>query len=113
MNHFDNRDIVVGKNVSAQNNKKGASGVQMTHTLRVEIDAQEGNLKSQKYEVDFVRKVIQFRTSKGWNQQTFAQNLQLQLPIIRGIEANNIPVNNAYVQKINNYINRATVKSST
>jgi ribosome-binding protein aMBF1 (putative translation factor) len=113
MNHFDNRDIVVGKNVSAQNNKKGPSGVQMTHTLRVEIDAQEGNLKSQKYEPDFVRKVIQFRTSKGWNQQTFAQNLQLQLPVIRGIEANNIPVNNAYVQKINNYINRATVKSST
>jgi len=113
MNRFDDRDIVVGKNVSTHNNKKGPSGVQMTHTLRVEIDAQEGNLKSQKYEVDFVRKVIQFRTSKGWNQQTFAQNLQLQLPIIRGIEANNIPINNNYVQKINNYINRATVKSST
>jgi len=113
MNRFDDRDIVVGKNVSTHNNKKGPSGVQMTHTLRLEIDAQEGNLKSQKYEVDFVRKVIQFRTSKGWNQQTFAQNLQLQLPIIRGIEANNIPINNNYVQKINNYINRATVKSST
>jgi ribosome-binding protein aMBF1 (putative translation factor) len=113
MNNFDNRDIVVGKKVASQNNKKGPSGVQMTHTLRVEIDAEEGNLKSQKYDPDFVRKVIQFRTSKGWNQQTMAQNLQLQLPVIKGIEANNIPVNNGYVQKINNYINRATVKSST
>ena len=113
MNRFDDREIVVGTKTASQNNKKGHSGVQMTHTQRVEIDAQEGNLKSQKFEADFVRKVIQFRTSKGWNQQTFAQNLQLTLPIIRGIEANNIPVNNAYVQKINNYINRATVKSSS
>ena len=110
---MNNRDIVVGKNVSTQNNKKGPSGVQMTHTLRVEIDAQEGALKSQKYDPDFIRKIIQFRTSKGWNQQTFAQNLQLQLPVIRGIEANNIPINNNYIQKINNYINRATAKSST
>jgi ribosome-binding protein aMBF1 (putative translation factor) len=113
MNRFDDRDIVVGKNTAYQNNKKGPSGVQMTHTLRVEIDAEEGNLKSQKYDPDFVRKVIQFRTSKGWNQQTMAQNLQLQLTVIKGIEANNIPVNNGYVQKINNYINRATTKSST
>lgn len=112
MNHFDDRTIMVGTKVAAQMNKKGTSGVQMTHTQRVEIDADEGNLKSQKYDAEFVRKMIQFRTSKGWNQQTFAQNLQIQAPIIRGIEANNIPVNNAYIQKINNYINRATPKSS-
>jgi ribosome-binding protein aMBF1 (putative translation factor) len=113
MDRFDDRDIVVGKNAVAQHNKKGASGVQMTHTQRVEIDADQGALKSQKYDNDFVRKVIQFRTSKGWNQQTLAQNLQLQLAVIRGIEANNTPLNNNYVQKINNYINRATVKSSS
>jgi hypothetical protein len=105
MNGFDDRDIVLSKKSL---NKKGPSGVQMTHTQRVEIDAQEGSVKSQKYDPEFIRKVIAFRTGKGWNQQVFAQNLQLQLPVVRGIEANNIPVNSGYIQKINNYINRAS-----
>jgi hypothetical protein len=105
MNGFDDRTIVLNKKSL---NRKGASGIQMTHTQRVELDAEEGALKSHKYDSEFVRKVIAFRTSKGWNQQVFAQNLQLQLPVIRGIEANNIPVNSAYIQKINNYINRAS-----
>jgi hypothetical protein len=109
MNGFDDRDIVLSKK---NLNKKGPSGVQMTHTQRVEIDAQEGSLKSQKYDPEFIRKVIAFRTGKGWNQQVFAQNLQLQLPVVRGIEANNIPVNSAYIQKINNYINRASASKS-
>jgi ribosome-binding protein aMBF1 (putative translation factor) len=111
MNGFDDRTIVVGSKTAAGYVKKGNPGVQMTHTLRVERDAQEGSLKPQKYDTDFVKKVITFRTSKGLNQQAFATAIGLQLAVIRGIESNNTAPNAAYVQKINNYINRATVKA--
>jgi ribosome-binding protein aMBF1 (putative translation factor) len=107
MNGFDDRTIVVGSKTAAGYIKKGSPGVQMSHTLRVERDAQEGSLKPQKYDSEFVKKVLAFRTSKGLNQQAFATALGLQLAVIRGIEANNTAPNNAYIQKINNYINRA------
>lgn len=110
MNKFDDRTIIVGSKTAAGYIKKGNPGVQMTHTMRVERDAEEGVLKPQKYDSDFVKKVVAFRTSKGLNQQAFATALGLQLGVIRGIEANNVAPNAVYVQKINNYINRATVK---
>jgi hypothetical protein len=117
MNGFDYSTITVGSKAAASYIKKGSPGVQMSHTLRVERDANEGILKPQKYDSEFVKKVIAFRTSKGLNQQAFATALGLQLAIIRGIEANNVAPNAAYVQKINNYINRAanvvTVKVAT
>jgi ribosome-binding protein aMBF1 (putative translation factor) len=107
MNGFDDRTIIVGSKTAAGYIKKGSPGVQMSHTLRVERDAQEGALKPQKYDSEFVKKVIAFRTSKGLNQQAFATAIGLQLGVIRGIEANNTAPNAAYVQKINNYINKS------
>ncbi len=114
MNGFDDRTIIVGSKAANNYKKKGSPGVQMSHTLRVERDAEEGALKPLKYDSAFVKKVIAFRTSKGLNQQAFATALGLQLAVIRGIEANNTAPNNAYIQKINNYINRsANVKAAT
>jgi DNA-binding transcriptional regulator YiaG len=112
MNGFDDRTIIVGSKTAAGYIKKGNPGVQMTHTMRVERDAQEGTLKPQKYDAEFVKKVIAFRTSKGLNQQAFATALGLQLAVIRGIEGNTSAPNAAYIQKINNYINRANVKAA-
>ena len=108
MNKFDDRTIIVGSKAAAGYVKKGSPGVQMTHTQRVERDADEGALKPQKYSPEFVKKVVAFRTSNGLNQQAFATAVGLQLAVIRGIESNTTAPSTAYIQKINNYINRAT-----
>ncbi len=85
---------------------KKTAGYVQTHESKVEKQIDEGNFRIQKYDTAFIQKMIAFRSSKAWNQQAFAQQVQLQLTIIKGIEANNIPYNGAYVNKINNFINK-------
>ena len=85
---------------------KKSSGYVQTHESKVEKQIEDGNFKIKKYETSFIQKIISFRSSKSWNQQAFAQQVQLQLPIIKGIESNTIPYNSAYVNKINNFIDK-------
>ncbi len=90
-------------------NKKKPDTVQKTtgyiqsEQSKLEKAIDSDSFKPKKYETSFIQKMVSYRSSKKWNQQEFAQAVQLQLPIIKGIEANNIPYNSAYVSKINNY----------
>ncbi len=95
--------IVIGKKKTDTNKKTGSGYIQSEQTkLEKAIDGD--TYKPKKYDNDFIKSMINYRTGKGWNQQAFAQAVQLQLPIIKGIESNNITYNSAYVSKINNYI---------
>ncbi len=97
---YDN--IVIGKKSSPP--VKKSTGYIQSEQTKLEKAVDSDTFKPKKYETEFIQKMIAFRSGKGWNQQMFAQQVQLQLPIIKGIEANNIPYNSAYVSKINNYL---------
>lgn len=105
LNCPDFKPLVINK----KNNKvitKSSGGYIQSHQAKIEKAIDEGIYKPQKYDTEFIQKMIRFRTGKGWNQQMFAQQVHLQLPIIRGIESNTLAYNSGYVNKINNFMNR-------
>lgn len=89
--------------------KKGGSTYQISHEAKLEKN--EDTFQTQKYTAEFIKKMTSFRAEKKLTQQQFAMNLNMPHKTVQGIEANAIPYNATYVQKINNYISRAMAKS--
>jgi len=77
----------------------------------VKKDDDMSDMKVKKYDLDFIKKIVNFRSVKGLKQQELAQKIGVQLAVIKGIESNSISYNPSYVQKINNYISREIQKS--
>lgn len=104
-NHVNNPqfEITTLKKTPIDSGKKSAGYIQ-SEKAKLEKAVDADTFKPQKYEQSFIQKVIAYRTSKGWNQQTFANQLQLQANIIKGIENNSLPYQSSYVSKINNYM---------
>ncbi len=107
--HINNPDfepVVLRK--SPPKNGISSKNYQISHQAKIEnsVDTHQ----AQKYTNDFIKKMTTFRSSKSWNQQQFAMNLNMPHKTIQGIEANTIPYNSSYVQKINNYISRNAKK---
>lgn len=90
--------------------KKGGSTYQISHATKVENNTGDSSFQPEKYNSEFIKKMIGFRSEKKLNQQQFAMNLNMPHKTIQGIEANSIPYNASYVQKINNYISRNLAK---
>jgi DNA-binding XRE family transcriptional regulator len=83
---------------------------QISHATKVENNNGDTSFQPEKFSDEFVKKMIGFRCEKKYNQQQFAMNLNMPHKTIQGIEANTIPYNSVYVQKINNYISRNSGK---
>jgi ribosome-binding protein aMBF1 (putative translation factor) len=75
-------------------------------SVSLKKDDDMSDMKVKKYDQDFIKKIVNFRTMKGLKQQELAQKIGVQLAVIKGIESNSISYNPSYVQKINNYISR-------
>lgn len=94
---------VINKKSSDVTTKKSTGFIQ-SEKAKLQKSIDDDTYKPKKYDTEFIKKLVAFRTSKGWNQQMFAQQVQIQLSIIKGIESNNISYNSTYLSKINNYI---------
>jgi ribosome-binding protein aMBF1 (putative translation factor) len=105
INNPDYEPVVLKKTAP----KKGGSTYQISHEAKLEKN--EETFQTQKYDSELIKKIVAFRVSKKWTQQQLAANLNMPQKTIQGIEANTIPYNSGYVQKINNYISRAMPKS--
>ena len=105
INNQDFEPVVLRKTVS----KKPSGTYQVSHDTKIEnsVDTHV----PQKYTSEFIKKMTTFRSDKKLNQQQFAMNLNMPHKTVQGIEANTIPYNASYVQKINNFIYRASTKS--
>jgi ribosome-binding protein aMBF1 (putative translation factor) len=106
--HINNPDfepVVLRKSPPKKNT---SNNFQISHQAKIEnsVDTHQ----AQKYTNDFIKKMTTFRSGKGWNQQQFAMNLNMPHKTIQAIEANTVPYNSSYVQKINNYISRNVAK---
>ena len=91
--------------------KKDGRTYEVSHATKVENNNGEISFQPEKYTSEFIKKMTTFRSEKKLNQQQFAMNLNMPHKTIQGIEANTIPYNAIYVQKINNYISRVSMKS--
>jgi ribosome-binding protein aMBF1 (putative translation factor) len=88
--------------------KSVINNYQVSSEKKVEQKADEGSYRPEKYSTEFIQKIKNFRKTKELNQQQFAQAMGISQASIRDVEANTSVYNSALVQKINNYISRAS-----
>ena len=81
---------------------------QASSEKKVEQKADEGSYRPEKYSAEFIQKIKNFRKTKELNQQQFAQAMGISQSSVRDIESHTSIYNSAMLQKINNYISRAT-----
>ena len=103
--HQDFDTVVLRK---TDTKKANVGNYQVSSEKKVEQKADEGSYRPEKYSAEFIQKIKNFRKTKEWNQQQFAQAMGISQASVRDIEANTSIYNSAMVQKINNYISRAS-----
>jgi hypothetical protein len=106
INNPDYEPVVLRKTAP----KKDGRTYEVSHASKVENNTGESSFQPEKYTSEFIKKMTTFRSEKKLTQQQFAMNLNMPHKTIQGIEANLIPYNSTYVQKINNYISRIMSK---
>jgi DNA-binding XRE family transcriptional regulator len=111
--HINNPDytpVVLRKTAPKKDGLPVGRTYQISHATKVENNIGDTSFQPEKYTSEFIKKMTTFRSEKKYNQQQFAMNLNMPHKTIQGIEANTIPYNAVYVQKINNYISRIASK---
>lgn len=104
VNYPDFKPVILKKNSPPKKN---------VSVVKVNDDNDDKDMKVKKYDSEFIKKIVSFRSSNDLKQQDFAIKVGLQASIIKGIESNTIIYNSSYVQKINNYIAREKQKSDS